>query len=180
MEYNTEKDKEELYTTIAKGYLKKHGLEHYQFKLTNSYRLLGTCNSTRKIITLSKHHIKYSKDCEIIDTIKHEISHALADMLYGQDVGHDKRWKLVASIVGATPKRISKQGPPHKYEIMDTRNGKLYDKYFRKPKGWRNISTTWHLKSDPTSKGHLRLVECEVIGLPTVNKGAYAIKRKVI
>jgi len=186
MEYNSEKEKEELYKTIAESYLKKHGLDHWTVKITNTKRVLGSCNSSKKILSLSKHHIKHSTDTEIEDTIKHEIAHALANNLYAENVGHDKRWKAVAKIVGAIPKRASKQGPPHKYELVDKRSGKVILKYHRKPRGWRNIPTSWSLVGDESSKGHLGLYEVEVSEITNPflktdkNKPAYMVKRKLI
>jgi predicted SprT family Zn-dependent metalloprotease len=171
---------------LAYELLERHRLDHWTVNITNTKTMLGSCNCSKKVLSLSRHHIKHSPDGEVEDTIKHEIAHALANMLYAENVGHDKRWKAIAKIVGAIPKRASKQGPPHKYEVIDTRNKKVILKYHRKPRGWRNIPTSWTLVGDASSKGHLRLYEIKIseVTNPELkqdkNKPAWFIKKTLV
>lgn len=61
----------------------------------------GSCNYREKLITLSVTYcLKASKE-QIIDTILHEIAHALV----GPNHGHDATWKAAAQRIGCTAER---------------------------------------------------------------------------
>lgn len=63
-------------------------------------RACGTCYFKKKLISLSIYHI-FTPNANWLDTIKHEIAHALSD---GIDYGHGKIWKFYCLKVGAIPK----------------------------------------------------------------------------
>lgn len=65
--------------------------------------VLGFCSYTRKEICIDINHAKMSTLPEIVDTILHEIAHALAFHLYGS-VGHDKKWRSECIRLGCTPR----------------------------------------------------------------------------
>jgi len=82
----------------------EHGLlaQGWKFRLSTAQRQVGVCkypNSRhRGYIEYSTHFLK-ADDHEIIDTILHEIAHALA----GHAAGHNYLWKMYARQVGARP-----------------------------------------------------------------------------
>ncbi len=76
----------------------------YSFDYGNYKRAFGKCNITKKIISLSKPWVSENLDnnAQIVDTIKHEIAHAIAYEPY-KNASHDHVWKSVAKQVGAKP-----------------------------------------------------------------------------
>ena len=61
----------------------------------------GICRDTEKQITLSVTYCLKASEAEIIDTILHEIAHAIV----GPRHGHDAVWKAVAQRIGGTAER---------------------------------------------------------------------------
>lgn len=82
---------------------------NYTFRFNNRLtRVLGRCNYTTKIIELSTKYTlaNYDNIAVIEDTIRHEIAHAIAYILFGEKArGHGRYWKHVAVEVGAKPSR---------------------------------------------------------------------------
>lgn len=59
---------------------------------------LGICMHNDKVIMLNAHHIDIHPDAEIIDTIKHEVAHAIV----GVGNGHNEVWAEKAREIGCT------------------------------------------------------------------------------
>jgi predicted SprT family Zn-dependent metalloprotease len=80
----------------------KHGLfeKGWSFKFNNRKNSVGVCYTGKKIIYLSRLLIEYAEEKEVIDTILHEIAHALTP---GHN--HDKVWKQKAIEIGCNGKR---------------------------------------------------------------------------
>lgn len=98
-----------------------HGLiqQGWTFKFSNAKTQLGYCNATDKTITFSKQYSKIDDD-EIIDTILHEIAHAL-DYIYNKKVSHGETWKKICREIGAKPERLAndvKFTPSKKYTMI--------------------------------------------------------------
>jgi len=97
--------------------LNEHGLveKGWTFKLSNTKRIMGQCRYRTKEIRVSGVHIALGEDADIMDTIRHEVAHAIT----GPGHKHDHVWKLNAIRLGARPKATAKLGYslPHKYEI---------------------------------------------------------------
>jgi predicted SprT family Zn-dependent metalloprotease len=83
-------------------HLMEHGLlaDGWSFGFNNRKRALGICNYNKKRIELSRHTIEMNTDEEVIDTILHEVAHAIA----GHEAGHGPKWKEAAKRLGAKPK----------------------------------------------------------------------------
>ncbi len=116
---------------LAEELINKH-VPHYRFEFTNHKRTLGICRYRSKTIGLSKYHAMYGEDGEVLNTILHEIAHALA----GARNGHNYVWKARCRELGAKPLRCS--GKPimeagHKYEFR-CEPCSLVVPRFRKPK----------------------------------------------
>lgn len=84
--------------TLAHGLMQAHGMRFWGFRFDNHKRRFGVCNYRENYIGLSWPVCQLNADADIIDTIKHEIAHALTP---GAD--HGRVWKLQAMIVGARP-----------------------------------------------------------------------------
>lgn len=88
-------------------YLKKHGLKDLGWNSGISRRktALGTCHFRTKEIKLSKHwlHLPYE---ELVDTVLHEVAHALA-FIHDGHRGHGAPWKRWCVEIGAKPDRLA-------------------------------------------------------------------------
>jgi hypothetical protein len=83
--------------------MKEHGLtaRGWRFEWDNAVRRFGACHYSKRRISLSRELTKKSSEAGVIDTIKHEICHALV----GHEAGHGPAWKAMAVKLGANPKR---------------------------------------------------------------------------
>ena len=87
---------------------------------------LGKCRHTNRTISINEHHIEYDLKEHVIDTILHEIAHALHYHHYADNgrvreylkknlrtgrrlvPPHGKEWKQFARLVGCNPSRTGK------------------------------------------------------------------------
>ena len=83
--------------------MKQHGLtdQGWVFELDNSKRRMGVCKYTKKVIGLSKNLCVHATDEKVVDTILHEIAHALV----GDGHGHDRVWVRKALEIGCRAER---------------------------------------------------------------------------
>jgi hypothetical protein len=84
-------------TKICRQELAKHGLSDWHIRLTQATNVLGLCSYKDKTIILSTFHLDTHPDPEIVNTIRHEIAHALCP-----GHGHNDVWKFKAIEVGCT------------------------------------------------------------------------------
>ena len=76
-------------TIWAKSIMAKHGLSHWSFKINGRFkRTLGQCSYGRKLIELSRSHVKEDIYENVLDTLMHEIAHALTE-----GAGHGIVWQ---------------------------------------------------------------------------------------
>lgn len=81
---------------------KKHGLpDDWSFRFDNAKVRAGCCRYRSKIISISRGFIKKAPDQEIVDTILHEIAHALV----GRGHGHGPVWRRKARDIGCSARR---------------------------------------------------------------------------
>jgi predicted SprT family Zn-dependent metalloprotease len=82
----------------------KYGLirRGWTFKLNNRKRSLGVCKYGPRRIEISRHIISLPRE-QIIDTILHEIAHALV----GGGHGHNHVWKAMCRKIGCRPERLA-------------------------------------------------------------------------
>lgn len=90
----------EIAVKLLREELDKYSLNDWHIRLdTNISRpYLGLCSYKDKCIILSAHHIDTHPDIEIIDTIKHEVAHALCP---GHE--HNEVWKAKVIELGGKP-----------------------------------------------------------------------------
>ncbi|NOX50350.1 MAG: transcription elongation protein SprT [Gammaproteobacteria bacterium] len=77
--------------------LSKHRLADWQVRLDHAKQRCGLCNYSAQIISLSRHFIEANDEVEILNTILHEIAHALV----GPGHAHGVKWQKVAARIGA-------------------------------------------------------------------------------
>ena len=75
--------------------------EGWTFRWDRARRRFGSCDYGRKQITLSIHLAKLNTLAQCMDTVLHEVAHAIA----GQKAGHGPAWKKACRQVGAQPER---------------------------------------------------------------------------
>ena len=90
----------------ANRLMDEHGLieDGWKFEISNTKNSLGRCWHQGKVIEYSKYFLDEPED-QIVDTLLHEIAHALV----GPKHGHDWFWKVKASEIGAKPERVVEQ-----------------------------------------------------------------------
>ena len=86
--------------SIARRELTRHGLRDWDFAFTNTKRRIGACRYRLKRIEIAEYYARNSPPETVLDTLRHEIAHAIA----GPDARHGPAWKAVAIRVGATPR----------------------------------------------------------------------------
>lgn len=91
--------------------LKEHNLSNWSFDFDRAVRRLGQCvwkkntRITRKI-TMSRVMTESRTDKEVINTMLHEIAHAIDFETRGISL-HDEKWKSIAIRIGCDGKRCS-------------------------------------------------------------------------
>ncbi len=84
---------------LASNQLAKHGLNGWTFGWGTTRRRLGVCKYRIKRIEISKFYAANNSREKVIDTLMHEIAHALA----GPKAKHGPIWKAIAARLGARP-----------------------------------------------------------------------------
>ena len=113
MEHLSIQGLEKMFDDLREKYpeLKKYRLVYGKAKNT-----LGTCYWIKKFIRISKYHLEKSSKNAMVDTLLHEIAHAIS---YERDknTGHNYKWKQVCKEIGAEPSRLaSDYHIPQSYE----------------------------------------------------------------
>lgn len=123
-------DRDALLQTAVKLFV-RHGLAGWSIAFRNFGHRLGCCLYRRKTIVLNAFYVAHNDESQVIDTLLHEIAHALTP-----GHRHGPVWKAMAQRLGATPRACSKLGVvlrPGKYRAVCPNCGRTYDKY-RKPR----------------------------------------------
>jgi predicted SprT family Zn-dependent metalloprotease len=90
---------------MATDCMNYHGLHArgWRFELDNAQRRMGVCKLWKRIISISKPSALLNSENEVLDTILHEIAHALAP----EGAHHGWQWKMKAREIGAKPERCA-------------------------------------------------------------------------
>ncbi|MCU0706023.1 MAG: SprT-like domain-containing protein [Fimbriiglobus sp.] len=89
-----------ILSEAAAALFAEHRLAGWTFGLAGSKRRLGVCKYRRKRIEISEFYATHNPDAAVLDTLLHEIAHALA----GPAAKHGPVWQAVAVRIGATPR----------------------------------------------------------------------------
>jgi predicted SprT family Zn-dependent metalloprotease len=87
-------------TETAARLLAEHRLAGWTFGLSDAKRRLGVCKYRKKRIEIGEYYARNNPDDAVLDTLLHEVAHALA----GPEAGHGPAWQAVAARIGATPR----------------------------------------------------------------------------
>ena len=104
----------------------------WRLEFRNYGHRLGSCCSRRRLIALNAFYADQNTEAHVLDTLLHEIAHALV----GPSHGHGPIWKAMARKLGAVPKACSKTGVvirPGKYQATCPTCARRFHKY-RRPK----------------------------------------------
>ena len=84
---------------LLRDELNANGLSDWKVRITSDPNLpyLGLCVYKDKAIIINAHHVDIHPYSEIINTIKHEVAHALCP-----EHGHDEVWRETAKKIGCT------------------------------------------------------------------------------
>jgi predicted SprT family Zn-dependent metalloprotease len=132
---------------LAQELLAAHGLADWSFAYNRGKRTLGLCIYQRRAIELSIHFVLRNSPEEIVDTILHEIAHALV----GPAHGHDRVWKAKCLAIGARPVRCGQADMPEgSWQARCRECGEVFHRY-RRPKRARG----WHCRRCGPEQGQL-------------------------
>lgn len=92
----------------------------WTFKFSKSKGFIGRCSYIDNVIELSDYYLPLMEEDEVIDTILHEVAHALT-----QGDGHGKLWKAMAKKLGAQPK--AKTMLKNQYKLEKYKYAVVYD-----------------------------------------------------
>ena len=84
---------------VAAQELIAHNLTGWTFTFGDSKRRLGACKYKFKRIEIAEYYAANSPEEHVLDTLRHEIAHALA----GPGAGHGPEWRVIAVKIGAKP-----------------------------------------------------------------------------
>jgi len=105
----------------------------WRFSFDRAKKRFGSCRHHEKRITLSRPLTEIGSEADVLDTIRHEVAHALA----GPRAGHGPKWKAMAEQVGAKPERCG-EGPllrDGNYVAVCPTCGRAYYRYRRPKRG---------------------------------------------
>lgn len=148
---------------LAVAEMKKWNLiaQGWGFMFNNRKRSFGVCNYEYKEIQLSRVTTEHETEEHVLNTIRHEIAHALA----GSAAGHGPIWKRYAVMVGAKPKARSKSSEETQKVIAESikyvmvcPEGEVVKTYLRTPsaKVYKEIHL-YKVKGKPSTKGKLKI-----------------------
>lgn len=92
-------DREKQIELVARYLMEEHGVSHLNLTFRNMTRTIGQFSARRGRIQLSTYFIARKSYRIMINTILHEIAHALTP-----SHGHDLVWKQKAAEIGALPR----------------------------------------------------------------------------
>lgn len=86
---------------LAASLLVRHGLQEWCFDFDHATRRAGCCDYRRRRITLALQFARQADDQQLLETLLHEIAHALV----GPKHHHDVHWRAKALEIGASGER---------------------------------------------------------------------------
>ena len=135
--------------TMARDLMGYYGLNDWRFTFDNAKKRHGQCRYSQKIISFSKYGIKLPME-SILDTILHEIAHALT----GYQAGHGEVWRQKAISIGCNGNRTESENliVQAKYTIKCEVCGHSWTKNRLNPSA---LAISWHKVCGRMSQGKL-------------------------
>lgn len=148
----------------ARACLDACGLAAWEFGWDRAVKRLGCCCVARRRITLSRYFVQahlHGEQAQILDTILHEIAHALA-WEQARHAGHGPLWKAWCVALGATPRATATHcrnfapNPPG-YCLRNRETGEILREYARRPR-FRHDLAHMYMRGRPETLGKLEIV----------------------
>lgn len=106
---------------LAESILTKHNLSEWKIEFSNRMKnCLGKCVYKKKTIKISVDHIHNNPYESILDTILHEVAHALTP-----GARHGREWQAMCLKIGAKPSRYAKAVVTYKYQLALEQDGEI-------------------------------------------------------
>lgn len=116
---------------IAHMEMAKHALTDWTFGFGATKRRMGICKYREKRIEIAEFHAANNPPETVLDTLYHEIAHALA----GPRAKHGPKWKMIAVRLGATPRACDDSpktiAPPDNWQATCVTCQRKYQRYRR-------------------------------------------------
>ena len=152
--------------------LLEHGLaaQGWTGHLDNALRRFGVCDHRRKRITISRHLAAINSDEETLDTVLHEVAHALA----GPKAKHDLQWRAIAARIGANPDGIHDaeevSSVAGSWFLVHADTGEVFRSYHRRP-AKTDLSKTWIRGRHADTLGKLKVISARERALADQGSG---------
>lgn len=128
--------------------LREHGLSDWTIRLDRAKTRAGVCRFARREIGLSAPLTRLHSEAEVLDTILHEIAHALV----GPQHGHDAVWRAKAREIGCSGSRcVSADSPTVRGDWVGTCPSGHTVARHRRPQRVRSCSRCTPGRFDPTA-----------------------------
>ena len=98
--FNKFDDEFSLFLNIARQKMKQFYLNDWTIKFDHAQRRAGACFFDKKVLSFSTKFLRKANKEDIIDTVLHEIAHAIV----GPGQGHNLIWKKKAIEIGCSGK----------------------------------------------------------------------------
>lgn len=161
--------------TLLDRKLAEHGLAALGWtgELDAAVRRFGACIPGQRQIKVSRNLAAINSPEETLDTILHEIAHALAFIEHGADCGHDARWQAIARRVGARPERTvdadEVTSVAGAYYLVHEETGEVFRSYHHRPRD-RRLSSAWIPGRKAETEGMLTVVSARELALMQVGE----------
>ncbi|MFM8271303.1 MAG: SprT-like domain-containing protein [Gemmata sp.] len=146
-------ERAERIRTQARALLDTHGLRDWEFGFNSNVRRAGVCFYPHRgqpgRVELSVHFVERNSDAEVLDTLLHELAHALV----GPGHGHDAVWRKKCRDLGARPDACygaEVEMPKGRWRATCPGCAAVYDRH-RRP----NRSRVWYCRPCGPTRGPL-------------------------
>ena len=161
---------------IANGLIRKHlgARTEWSFRFNQKRDSLGVCIYRQRRIEMSAHWAAQLPRLEIIDTLLHEVAHALA----GARAAHGHIWKDAARRLGARPRACADDIHDEetsrilgRWALVDIGSGEVWRWWPTQPAAVRAGATRWFVPGYASeTKGRLHVIDVSAASAELVDK----------
>lgn len=139
----------------------------WTFKWDRTKTVFGRCFYQKRVISLSAYLVHRNIEEQVLDTVRHEIAHALSVIRHGlrNGRGHGYLWQRICMEVGAKPIRCYSNEdvstPEYRYILRHSQTGQVFHGYHKLPKNGNRpeVVRTWFIRDQKeATKGFLEVV----------------------
>lgn len=146
--------------TMMLDMMKHHNLVGWSFKFDKAVTRLGLCSHRQQRLFLSIHATSVNSEEVVLNTILHEIAHALVGSMHG----HDDTWRNKAISIGCNGERCSTIAvkAPIKYTISCNSCNSTIKKLYRVSRKYiTDLNRMWCVDCGKGAMGQLVLAEAK-------------------